>query len=173
MSLSEAVIRAQSPAVHAAVHALYDELMSEIDQRKPRCDASGRCCHFDAYGHRLYVTTAELATFLTDLGNQGPADPATPPPPSTGGRTALPVLTPQMGGSCAFLKSNLCSVHTIRPFGCRIYFCDPTATEWMESTYEVFHGRLKQLHESMGLDYWYVEWRSAMEMVRKSGSEGL
>src|SRR5688572_232070 len=54
---------ARSADVRGAVEAIYAELEVDIDRRRPRCDASGRCCRFEEFGHRLYVTTVELATF--------------------------------------------------------------------------------------------------------------
>lgn len=158
MDLRTAVENARRPDVHTAVRALYDDLGREIDARKPRCDASGRCCHFDAYGHRLYLTTAELATFVTDITQAAPEPSPTPP-----GRS-LPILKPSTdgGGDCPYQVDELCSVHALRPFGCRIYFCDPAATEWMTDAYERFHLRLKTIHADHGLEYFYVEWRQAL-----------
>src|ERR1035441_8533911 len=66
--LSETVQSAMGNAdACAAVRDIYARLQVEIDHRKPACVASGKCCHFEAYGHRLYVTTLELATFMRDL----------------------------------------------------------------------------------------------------------
>lgn len=156
MTLPEAVRSASRPEIFTEVHALYADLAEEIRLRSPRCDVSGRCCHFDTYGHRLYVTTAELATFLRDL-------PPTPPSPHSA--RSLPLLTPTP--SCPYLVDGLCSVHTIRPFGCRIFFCDPAATSWMEQTYEAFHARLKDLHTRLGVPYFYVEWRAALSELTR------
>jgi Fe-S-cluster containining protein len=141
--LADAVAAADPPAV-AAIAAIYADLQSAVDARKPVCSASGKCCHFDAYGHRLYVTTLELASFLTNL-NVAPtnADP----------------------GGCPFQKDGLCDAHTARPFGCRIYYCDPTAQVWQQRQYELFHARIKALHESTGTPYFYVEWRAALATV--------
>lgn len=156
-ALIPAVNHARRPEVHAEVHALYADLAREIDSRRPRCDVSGRCCHFDAYGHRLYITTAELATFLDDLpANPRPAEA----PPAA--RTSLPLLSPQ---SCPLLAGGLCSVHAIRPFGCRIFFCDPTAADWMHATYDRYHARLRDLHDRHHLEYRYVEWRYALQQL--------
>lgn len=155
--LIDAVNNARRPDVRAEVHALYADLARDIDQRRPRCDVSGRCCHFDAYGHRLYITTAELATFLDDFAT--PAGPAEAPQSA---RALLPQLTPP---SCPLLAGGLCSVHAIRPFGCRIYFCDPTATDWMHATYDRYHARLRDLHDRHHLEYRYVEWRYALQQL--------
>src|SRR5690349_21412992 len=58
---------AARPEVRAAVAEVYAKVQMEIDIRRPRCDISGRCCRFETFGHRLYVTTMELAAFIYDL----------------------------------------------------------------------------------------------------------
>jgi Fe-S-cluster containining protein len=128
------------------VREIYARLQLEIDRRKPICVASGKCCHFDSYGHRLYVTTLELATFKVDLGQREVF------------KSGLPIIT----DSCPLQQGKLCGVHTIRPFGCRIFFCDPTATDWQQQQYELFHQELKNLHERFNVPYFYVEWRAAL-----------
>lgn len=173
--LVTAVQAARRRDVRRAVHAVYAELERETARRRPRCDISGRCCHFDAYGHRLYVTTAELATFLDDL-DPGPTprtlDASTEPRPARG--LALPVwqapsvrqaLPVWQGPSCPLLLDGLCSVHPIRPFGCRVFFCDPDASAWVQDTYEAMHRRLRAVHDELGLSYHYVEWRSALSRL--------
>jgi Fe-S-cluster containining protein len=171
----------------SAVRDLYARLQLEIDRRKPICVASGKCCHFDAYGHRLFITTLELATFVRDYSEAGfnspgreagdrPADDATcssiPGLPAWAVKDktmSLPLLHNSDG--CPFQIDKLCSVHAIRPFGCRIFFCDPTATQWQEHQYELFHAELKQLHETFGVPYSYVEWRQALAAVLPNASQ--
>ncbi|HSV16100.1 MAG TPA: hypothetical protein VLI90_17700 [Tepidisphaeraceae bacterium] len=136
---------ARRPEIRPLVRDLYARLRSRIDERRPICVASGRCCRFDEYGHRLYVTTIELAAFVSELQ-------ATTPPP---------IITPQPGG-CLFQIGKLCGVHAIRPFGCRVFFCDPTAEAWQTEQYEQFHAELKRLHDELAVPYFYVEWRQAL-----------
>src|SRR5206468_3643612 len=52
------IVRAASirPDVRSALESLYASVQIEIDTRRPRCDISGRCCRFESFGHRLYVT---------------------------------------------------------------------------------------------------------------------
>jgi hypothetical protein len=64
-------------------------------------------------------------------------------------------------------------VHRIRPFGCRIFFCDPTAQEWQSERYEVFHAELKRLHEALGVPYFYIEWREALRALDLDGKVPL
>jgi Fe-S-cluster containining protein len=142
--LREAVINAAGrPEVRAAVRRVHDDLQAEIDRRSPRCDASGRCCRFEQFGHRLYVTTIELAAFISQVRpNDGSADPEP--------------------GGCPFQVGGWCSVHSIRPFGCRIFFCDASSEQWQREQYEGFHTRLKRLHDELDVPYRYVEWRQAL-----------
>jgi Fe-S-cluster containining protein len=136
-----------------AVADVYRAFDAELQARKPRCDASGRCCRFEAYGHRLFVSLIELIAFQASR-QVDPSDPWD-------------------GTGCPFQKAGRCSVHAARPFGCRVYFCDPTSVDWQTTQYEQFHARLKELHGRFGVPYMYVEWREALTalgVARASGS---
>ena len=149
-TLRDAVHRAaHRPDVHAAVHRVYDELAAEISRRRPVCEMSGRCCRFEEYGHRLYVTTLELAAFLHDSRESPVAN----------------AMAAWNGLGCPFQTGKLCGVHAIRPFGCRIFFCDPTSAQWQYDQYEHFHATLKRLHETLAVPYFYLEWRQALGIV--------
>jgi Fe-S-cluster containining protein len=69
------------------------------------------------------------------------------------------------GRGCPFQVGKLCGVHAVRPFGCRVFFCDPSSTRWLQEAYERFHERLKRLHDELGVAYFYVEWRQALAAV--------
>jgi Fe-S-cluster containining protein len=90
----------------------------------------------------------ELATFWYELETR-----ATAPPDETN------------SGGCPFQHARLCAVHQIRPFGCRIFFCDPASNQWQTEQYERFHARLKRLHEALNVAYLYVEWREALRAI--------
>jgi Fe-S-cluster containining protein len=137
-----------------AVHRVYGDLERQIAVRKPICQSSGRCCKFEEFGHRLYVTTMELAAFLKDLDDH--------PAMLARLHSSKAIANP----GCIFQDSKLCSVHTIRPFGCRIFFCDETATAWQREQYEQFHARLKRLHGELDVPYHYVEWRQALDYLK-------
>jgi Fe-S-cluster containining protein len=143
MNLREAVQAAAERAdVRAAVDGVYSALEAATRLRQPVCIVSGRCCRFEEYGHRLYVTTLELARFVADLRVE--------PSPDWDGK------------GCPFQKAKLCGVHAIRPFGCRIFFCDASSTEWQHEQYERLHARLRALHDELDVPYFYVEWRHAL-----------
>jgi Fe-S-cluster containining protein len=129
--------------------SLYADLQTEIERRKPKCELSGRCCQFEEFGHRMYITSGELAVFRHKLN-------VLPNAPSTENWE---------GKGCPFQKGKLCGVHSIRPMGCRIFFCDSTSTDWQNQQYEQFHGKIKALHEELGLAYSYTEWREGLRQI--------
>ena len=149
----EIAVRAASarPEVESAIQALYADVHAAIEQRRPVCALSGRCCRFEEYGHRLYVTTLELASFVRQLAAEA----------ASGGWD---------GTGCPFQRSKLCSVHSIRPFGCRMFFCDATSTQWQNDAYERFHARIQQLHTELDVPYFYVEWRAALQVLGLTAS---
>jgi Fe-S-cluster containining protein len=137
--------------VIAAVAEVYREAQSAIDARRPLCVISGRCCRFEEYGHRLYVTTLELAAFVAQVGEVR--------------KDAAKLMADWDGTGCPFQVAKLCSVHGIRPFGCRMFFCDATSTQWQGEQYERFHGRLQELHKKLNVPYFYVEWRQGLRAL--------
>jgi Fe-S-cluster containining protein len=163
MLADEVAAAAARPEVRAAMTLLYADLQREIDARRPLCTASGRCCHFDAFGHRLYVTTMELAAFSHALQETVPASdrPVAPRGPHPRARV-VHLAGSDPGASCIFQRDGLCSVHPIRPFGCRIFFCDATSTQWQHERYAHFHAHLQRLHAQLDVPYRYIEWRAAL-----------
>ncbi len=142
---------AQDPAVVAELQAIYDYVAAAVESRRPVCAASGRCCKFESWGHRLYVTGLETAYTLSRLS---PED--SPTPASLGAARSA--------GGCPFQIGTLCGVHAIKPLGCRIYFCDETAQEWQQDLYERTLKELRALHERHTIEYRYGEWRGMLGM---------
>ena len=132
------------------VEAIYADVERELAALQPRCEMSGRCCRFEEYGHRLFVTTAELAVFAASAADC----PA-----------ALALLENEDAGGCRFQEGRMCQAHPIRPLGCRMFFCDPAHEEKLQALYERLHARLKALHDDLGITYCYVEWRSGVAAV--------
>lgn len=149
--LCEAVRAAMRQArLRAAVEAIYAEVEREIAAIKPRCEMSGRCCRFEEYGHRLFVTTAELAAFAASAKE----DPV-----------VISMLESEDGGGCRFQEGRMCKAHAIRPMGCRMFFCDEAHEEELQTLFERMHARLKALHDELRIPYIYVEWRVGVSAV--------
>jgi Fe-S-cluster containining protein len=154
------------PRVRAAIEAVYADLAREVDVHKPRCDASGRCCHFERWGHRLYVTGLEAAYTLAH------AQPRAQGPPTSGKTFRLPQLgdveAARARGDCPFLDGTTCTAHAARPLGCRVYYCDAASTAWQHDASERLLARLRTLHDEAGVPYHYGEWRATLEMFMPS-----
>lgn len=144
---------ARDPRVDSLLTQVFEEADELARRKRPLCIASGRCCRFEEHGHRLYVTGLEVAWFLHLLETRE-------------GRTVDQgqVDSAQASGTCPFLADGMCTVHAIRPFGCRSYFCDPRAT-WQAEAYEGWHARIRDFHEEHAIAYDYGEWRSMLHTV--------
>ena len=144
--------------ISEAVGVILAEVNDDIAARRPVCRASGKCCRFEEYGHRLYVTAAELIHFdyaaAPETKNAQSENPGT-------------VSLPQFFASdkplgCPYQIDGLCTAREARPLGCRIYFCDENAQSWQNDVYEKYHARLRDLHERFDVPYRYVEWRDGL-----------
>ncbi len=145
----------ESDDVRAAIAGVHDEIGRAIAAQTPRCDMSGRCCKFEEYGHRLYVTGLEAALTLVDAG----AIVGTNPDASQ--RSAHDFA--QEPG-CLFQIGNACGVHAHRPAGCRVYFCDPLWAPVMNDVAERAVERVRAIHYEFGIPYRYMEWRALLTM---------
>lgn len=139
---------AARPDIEAEIVALYRSLDAGVASRGPTCWSSGKCCKFDAYGHRLYVTGLEIARVVLHASEHTSVD-----------ATDLS-LHPSDG--CVFQVDGLCSVHPIRPLGCRIFFCQQGTQDWQQELYERYQNQLIELHKQFELPYRYMEWRTGL-----------
>lgn len=144
------LLAADDGLVAGALEEVFAEAQREIAQRGPACWASGRCCNFVKAGHRLYVTGLEAAYTLARLGPEV--------------RAALPTALSDAldNGGCPFQLANLCSVHEIKPLGCRVYFCDKSAQQWQQDLSERLLAEVRAIHDRFGVPYRYGEWRGLL-----------
>ncbi len=148
-------------ASDVAVSAAYDEIVASSDDRaralRPTCLASGRCCQFEAFGHRLYVTGLESAMVLTRLRSAGHA--------MDGRATGVAIAESIASGCCPFLDRGGCGVHGLRPMPCRAFFCDRHAEDGIQSIHESAHAAMRALHDRFSLPYAYGEWRHMLDRL--------
>lgn len=147
---------ARDPDTAAELEAVYTLVADATELRRPVCNASGRCCNFKAWDHRLYVTGLEAAYTWARL-------------PSGDPRVTTPsIIAAASRGVCPLLEGTRCSVHTIKPLGCRIYFCDETAQEWQQDLCERALRLIRRIHERRGIPYAYAEWLSMLRALEYS-----
>jgi len=134
------------------LEALYTRLDDEIASARATCAACGTCCDFMRAGHRLYVSTAELAL----LASVRPAEPS-----------------PREPLRCPYQIAGACTARQRRPLGCRVHFCTPPAEQWCQEIYERYHHAIGALHETHSIPYRYVELTAALtELLDRSASMG-
>lgn len=148
---------AQQESIDQSIRLLYADLGKVIADRRPVCNASGRCCRFEEYGHRLYVTGIEIAWFLQGIAMSGNSD-----------SRDISLQQAASNPNCPYQINGLCSTHAIRPLGCRAYFCEEGTEAWQQDTTEHFLSQLKQLHTEYGLPYAYMEWRAGLAEAREA-----
>ena len=155
---------AGAPTVDAALRAVFGRLDQQVRRRGLTCQLSGRCCRFDQFGHRLYVTGLELAWVLTQIGKASGDDR-----PAGAGVDAgsWPTLVDPTG-PCVFQVGNRCGVHAVRPLGCRVFFCQADTDRWQHELYERSLADLRRLHGEHDLPYRYMEWRHGLARARAS-----
>jgi hypothetical protein len=143
-----------------AVGAILAEADADIAARRPVCRASGRCCRFEEYGHRLYVTGVEMVFFAE---REKPEARSQEPEENTAGVVSLPqFFSVESPRGCPYQVEGLCTAWEGRPLGCRLYFCDENAQSWQNEVYERYHAKLRAVHERFGVPYRYLEWRAAL-----------
>ncbi len=144
------------------LESVYEYIADAVESRGPACWASGRCCSFDTAGHRLYVTGLEAAYTVNKLRqlNRDHQAPELAPRPLTGHSLAAARAL----GGCPFQSANLCSIHAIKPLGCRVYFCDRSAQSWQQELSERALAQVRAVHERHALEYRYGEWRDMLAL---------
>jgi hypothetical protein len=136
----------------SAVRALLGEmkgLYRRLDTRlaglgtEAGCAACGACCDFEAFGHRLYVTTPELLYFAHTVDRP---------------------LRPMSGGVCPYRVDGRCSVYSMRFAGCRIFQCKGNAATQSEMT-EAALSELKRLCNEHKVPYYYMDLKAALDVL--------
>lgn len=127
--------------------ALYRRLDRSADTQGAKCMGGGCCCRFDLAGHRLYLSTGELALLAMD-------------------RPLHPQRTSRM--RCPYQQGPRCQARDRRPLGCRTYFCKGSQRQ-SQQQYEHYHRVIRRLHDRAGLEYRYVELTAALAELEDSG----
>lgn len=156
-------------SVDAAMRDIYGRIDREVVSRGPVCWASGRCCKFDEFGHRLYVTGLEAAWAAHHHINSDKHEAQASVPRIPALRVLRATLESDIAfdparprGGCAFQIDGLCTLRALRPMGCRLFFCDRAAEAWQHDLYERFLAELRALHDREGVAYRYMDWRVAL-----------
>lgn len=176
--------------VSERLRGLLDAVDADVAGTGFACQQSGRCCKFESFGHRLFMTGLEVAWFRSRVGappgvrHESGGDEGGGEVEGGGGggsagaceasvgvgaaSTALPVIEPKRDG-CPYQVDGSCGVHRDRPFACRVFFCQEGSDAWQGERYEAFQDEMKRLHEELGLPYRYMEWRRGLADAAAQG----
>lgn len=137
---------ARRPEVVAALRAFFEETDRAIAAHGPTCWNRGECCRFGQYGHRLYVNALEVVYYLA-------------------GEYELPAID---ADTCPHARDGHCQARAYRPLGCRVFYCDPAAQAWQSPLTEDRLGLLRNMHESLGVPYFYADWMAILRALRQT-----
>jgi hypothetical protein len=125
--------------ITARVSEIYEWIESRQLANKAiagKCLACGKCCDFESYGHKLFVTTPEMIYFVEKIGKEN--------------------IRPMKESNCPYQVEGKCSVHAHRFSGCRIFCCHGKAMFQSELTEETIK-KFKTLCAELQIPYRYVE----------------
>ncbi|OQY05645.1 MAG: hypothetical protein B6I25_05315 [Planctomycetales bacterium 4572_13] len=123
-----------------AIYRWLDEQLAEMDSS---CRACGDCCDFEAFGHRLYITTPELIYFQHHIG---------------------PDIKTMTTGICPYRIDGKCAVYHRRFSGCRIFSCKGD-TQKENALCEQAVSKFKSLCDEYDISYHYVYLKAGLEML--------
>jgi len=105
------------------------------------CDVCGKCCDFESFDHRLFVTPPELMYLAAKLGAEK--------------------IRPMSGSRCPYNIGGKCTVYEYRFAGCRIFCCKADAdfqSRLSESALEKF----KSICTEFQVPYCYSDLATAL-----------
>jgi Fe-S-cluster containining protein len=125
------------------VAEIYDWIETKISHSniQGQCSACGKCCDFEAFDHRLFVTPPELMYLRANLGGEK--------------------IRPMPTCKCPYNIEGKCTVYQYRFAGCRIFFCDGDA-EFQSELSENALKKLKSLCAELQIPYRYIDLADAL-----------
>jgi hypothetical protein len=124
-----------------AVAEVYDWIDSQAGQELTQCDVCGKCCDFEGYDHRLFVTSPELIYFAVKL--------------------APDKIKPMTTRRCPYNIDGKCTAYPYRFGSCRIFFCKADKDFQSKLAEEVLE-KFKSICKEFNLPYHYTDLRAAL-----------
>ena len=129
--------------VVAAIEELYSWIDSRITSPNP-CTVCGKCCDFESFGHKLFVTTPEMVYFAEKI-------------------SPLKDMATEI---CPYNTDGKCTVYEYRFVSCRIFNCK-SDHEAQNTLTEDALKELKDLCSSFHIPYRYIELKTALNNRRE------
>lgn len=132
--------------IAGAVKGVYEWIYVQLDPQIA-CEACGKCCDFDAYGHSLFVTTPELIYYDVFV-----------PRPEQKSMT---------GDLCPYWSDGKCGIREHRFAACRIFYCKHERI-FQNALSEAALEQFKLICKEYGLEYRYMHLKKALEYLKNA-----
>ena len=130
---------------------IYDWLDSQIRRYSNNdngCEMCGKCCDFDAFDHRLFVTSPELMYLKDNLAAENIKQMNTP--------------------RCPYNIDGKCTIYKYRFTGCRIFSCKADK-DFQSQLSESAVKKFKSLCNEFQIPYRYLDLPSALSKLYAIG----
>jgi len=125
----------------AEVYDWLDLQIRESTRLAGVCDACGKCCDFESFDHRLFVTPPELMYLAANLGAEN--------------------IRPMTTSRCPYNIGGKCTVYEYRFAGCRI-FCCKADTDFQSRLSESALKKFKSICTEFRVPYRYNDLPTAL-----------
>jgi hypothetical protein len=125
----------------AEIYDWLDEQIRLTDDLVARCDSCGRCCDFEFFDHRLFVTPPELVYLAAHIGDKN--------------------MKPMVDSRCPYHLICQCTVYEYRFAGCRIFSCKTNA-DFQSRLSESALEKLKSICTEFQIPYRYTDLATAL-----------
>ena len=125
----------------AEIYDWLDEQIHLSDDLGGKCDCCGKCCDFDVFDHRLFVTPPELMYLAAKLGAEN--------------------VKPMPSNRCPYHLICECTVYKYRFAGCRIFSCKGDA-DFQSRLSESALKKFKSICTESKIPYRYTDLASAL-----------
>ena len=125
----------------AGIYNWLDNQLLTSDSSSEPCTACGKCCDFDSFDHRLFITSPEIYYFRSKIGDEN--------------------LKPMVNGNCPYNLDGKCSVYKDRFAGCRIFSCKGNPDSQSRLSEAVLK-KLKSVCTDYNIPYRYVDLKTAL-----------
>jgi Fe-S-cluster containining protein len=123
------------------VAEVYAWLDLKISNCGNNCQVCGKCCDFESFDHRLFVTPPELMYLAERLGSEN--------------------IKPMPGAKCPYNADGKCTIYEYRFSGCRIFYCK-SDKDFQSDLSEATLRKLKSICEKLRIPYRYMDLAGAL-----------
>ncbi|MFA5250971.1 MAG: YkgJ family cysteine cluster protein [Phycisphaerae bacterium] len=125
----------------AEIYREIDVKINNHSELAGACIACGKCCDFESFGHKLFVTPPELIYLAANLHGEN--------------------LKPMKTGRCPCQTNNKCTIYKFRFAGCRIFSCKGDA-DFQSGLSEMALKKFKAICEQFQIPYRYTDLATAL-----------